>query len=61
MSKLGYGPGRSVGVIAVCKIIARMPTSVSWMLSSLKPPMRRVIVAKAGMNVVAVDMIERGV
>lgn len=43
--------------MAVCRIIARMPTSVSCTLRSLKPPMRRVMVAKAGMNATAVDMI----
>ena len=57
MSKLGYGPERSVGVMAVCKIIPRIPTSVSWTLRSLNPPRRRVMVAKVGMNAVAGDMV----
>ena len=47
---------KSVGVMAVCRMIARIPTSVSWTLSSLKPPRRMVMATKVGMNVAAVDM-----
>ena len=61
MSKLGYGPeSLSVGVIAVCRIITRTPTSVSCTLNPLKLPIRRVMAAKAGMNVGAVDIMGLG-
>jgi hypothetical protein len=58
---LGYGQQRSVGVAAVCRTIARIPTSVSWTANSLKPPRRRVMVAKVGITVAAVDMARWGV
>jgi len=45
-----------MGVTAVWRVIAKMPTSVSLTLSSLKPPRRRVMAVKVGMNVAAVGM-----
>ena len=51
---MGYRPRRSVGVMSACRVIERMPTRVSWILSSLKPPKRRVVAAKAGIAVVAI-------
>lgn len=58
MSKLGYGLESSAGVMAACMVIARMPTNVSCAPSLLKPPMRRVMAAKAGIIVAAVDMMD---
>ena len=40
--------------MSACRVIERMPTSVSWILSSLNPPRRRVVAAKAGIAVVAI-------
>jgi len=45
-------------VMSACRVIERMPTSVNWTLSSLRPPRRRVVAAKAGIAVVAMDVVK---
>ena len=55
---MGYRPGRSVGVMRECRVIERTPTSVSWILNSLKPPRRRLVAVKAGITAVAMGVDE---
>ena len=45
--------------MAAWRSIARIPVSVRWTLSSVKPPMRRMMAAKVGMRVAVVDMVGR--